>query len=62
LASTDPTVPTVTVHCELGNCGRCRGTVFSITDAHGRPCQHPCHAADEDPAARCSAGQLEEVA
>jgi hypothetical protein len=54
LAGTDPTAPTVTVHCELGACGRCRGTVFSVTAAHGRPCEHPCHlpAAPTAPPAR----------
>ena len=46
MASTDPTAPTITVHCELGACGRCRGTVVSVTAAHGRPCEHPCHLAD----------------
>jgi hypothetical protein len=47
LASTDPTAPAVTVACELGDCQRCKGTVLSVTAAHGRPCGHPCHGGDD---------------
>jgi hypothetical protein len=62
LASTDPTVP-VTAACELGDCHRCRGTVFSVTASHGRPCQHPCHAGDDRAVeARLEAAHFGEVA
>jgi hypothetical protein len=47
LASADPTAPVVTVACEVGDCHRCKGTVLSVTAAHGRPCQHPCHGLDD---------------
>lgn len=44
-------LPTVTVRCELGNCGGCRGQLVSVTAAHGRPCEHGCHdQAGIDPA------------
>jgi hypothetical protein len=43
--------PTTTVDrtlaCETGNCHRCRGTVYSLTSTHGRPCAHACHGADD---------------
>jgi len=44
--------PTATVErtlaCETGNChGCCRGTVYSLTSTHGRPCAHACHGADD---------------
>jgi hypothetical protein len=43
MANQDQT-PTVTLACELGNCGRCKGRIFSVTEAHGSPCSHECHA------------------
>ena len=46
MASTDPTA-SVTLACELGDCHRCKGTVLSVTAAHGHPCQHTCHDADD---------------
>jgi hypothetical protein len=36
-----------TLACETGNCHRCRGTVYSLTSTHGRPCAHACHGADD---------------
>jgi hypothetical protein len=47
LASTDPTALAVTVACELGDCHRCKGTVLSVTAAHGHQCEHACHASDD---------------
>jgi hypothetical protein len=38
---------TTTAACEVGNCHRCRGTVLSLSEAHGRPCAHECHQADD---------------
>jgi hypothetical protein len=38
---------TTTAACEVGNCHRCRGTVLSLTSAHGRPCAHECHGGDD---------------
>jgi hypothetical protein len=35
---------TTSAACELGNCGKCRETIFSMTEAHGSPCSHECHA------------------
>ena len=46
MANTDPTAP-VTLACELGDCHRCRGTVFSVTAAHGAACACPCHGGDD---------------
>jgi hypothetical protein len=46
LATTDPIVP-VTAACELGNHHRCRGSIVSLTAAHGAPCQCPCHGGDD---------------
>jgi hypothetical protein len=43
MESTDPAV-TTSAACELGNCGKCRGTIFSMTEAHGSPCSHECQA------------------
>jgi hypothetical protein len=34
---------TTTAACDVGNCGSCRGVVFSLTDAHLSDCQHGCH-------------------
>jgi hypothetical protein len=39
--------PTATLACETGNCHRCRGTIYSLTSTHGRPCAHRCHGADD---------------
>ena len=52
MASTDPTVPRdgdpyLTLACELGDCHRCKGTVLSVTAAHGHPCEHVCHGGDD---------------
>ena len=35
--------PTTTAACAIGQCGRCRGRIVSLTDANGQPCQHSCH-------------------
>jgi hypothetical protein len=36
-------MPTTTAACSIGQCGKCRGRIVSLTDAHGQPCQHHCH-------------------
>ena len=36
-----------TAACEAGRHHRCRGTILSLTAAHGAACGCPCHA-DED--------------
>jgi hypothetical protein len=54
---------TTTAACEVGNCHRCRGTVVSLTEAHGRQCTHECHQADDRAVeARLEAEHFGEVA
>jgi hypothetical protein len=47
--ATDTEPITVTAVCEAGRCHLCRGTVVSLTAAHGRPCEceYGCHQGDD---------------
>lgn len=38
----------ITAACLVSNHHRCRGTVLSLTEAHGAPCESPCHARGDD--------------
>jgi hypothetical protein len=47
LTSTDSTAVTMTAACETARHWLCRGTVLSLTDAHGTACQCDCHGGDD---------------
>ena len=43
MENTDQEITTSAAY-ELGNCSRFKGRIFSMTEAHGSPCSHECHA------------------